>query len=142
MKIGTRLLVAVGIAALMAGCNSQQEASVENSVNNAAGEVANSAQQVGKEIANKAQPMVKEAARAMDNSEVTLRVKAAFGASAQLDASGIEVSTTDKVTTLAGTVPDAAQHKLALTIAKSTVGKDIKLVDKLKVKPAATKSGG
>ncbi len=133
MQLTTKLAVAAGIALLAAGCSSQQQASVENSVSNAASEVANSAEKVGTEIETKTKPMMHEAARAMDNSEVTLRVKTAFQASAQLDASGIQVSTSNGVTTLSGTVPDAKQHKLADTIAKNTVGAGSKVIDKLSV---------
>ena len=139
MRLRIKILVAAGIGMLAAGCSPQQEASVTNTVNNAASEVANSAERVGGEIQNKAQPMVNEASRAVDNGAVTLRVKTAFQASAQLEASGIKVSTNNSVTTLSGTVPDAKQHHLALTIAKSTVGTGIKVIDRIKVVgPAAT----
>ncbi len=71
------------------------------------------------------------------DSAITTSIKAQYVKDADLNAFDISVSTTDGVVTLSGNVPNSAQHKKAIDLAKATSGVKSVNADALKVVPKA-----
>lgn len=128
-----KLWTYLALTFILAGCSQQQQEEVKNQVNNTVSQVGNEAEHVGKQVETQTQPLVAKASNAATDSGITLRVKTAMGVSKALDSASIDVSTKNKVLYLQGTVKNSAQKTLALSIAKNTVGPDIKISDQLKV---------
>ena len=130
---------------LMAGCRSANVTGKVD-VNRAAEEARQATQRAGNEVASRAEPAMRragqqarqetrQAGKAMADSEVTIRVKAALMASDRLNTSAIDVDTRSHIVYLKGSVPQTAQKSLAETIAKSIVAPNITVVNQLQVRP-------
>ena len=118
---------------VLAGCTAQQQATVENTAEQAG----NTMERAGNQVANTARPAIKEAKEDLSDSGITLKVKTALSASDKVDASGIDIDTENRVVYLKGVVPDAGQKTVAESLAKNTVAAGVKVVNQLQVRPAA-----
>lgn len=127
-----KLLIPLAIAVVMVGCTPQQQATVENTAQRTGDAIERTAEQAG----NTARPAMQEAKEEVTDSGLTLKVKTALSASDKVSATGIDVDTENRVVHLKGVVPNANQKTVAETIAKNTVGKDVKVVNQLQVQAA------
>lgn len=75
----------------------------------------------------------REAGKTLDDAGITARIKSALVASSKISAGDLNVDTRNQVVHLRGTVPDAAQIRLAEEIARNTVSERIEIVNELKV---------
>lgn len=74
------------------------------------------------EAADKAKAAAREAGQALTDGSITTAVKSRLVANAAADALKINVDTTDRVVTLTGTVPSAADKAAALRAAREIAG--------------------
>jgi len=74
------------------------------------------------------------AAERLDDTTLTTNIQSKFFVDDQVKAGSIEVSSNDGVVQLAGTVPNEAARKKAISIARSTDGV-VQVVDRLKIAP-------
>ncbi|MBV9471024.1 MAG: BON domain-containing protein [Abitibacteriaceae bacterium] len=138
-------VLGVGTVALasLAGCGDKNGNGQPDSVNTAtAGQVASNEATAASNEASGAGGAVNNAVTA---AGTTPAIKTALGANAALKGTSINVDTTADSVTLSGTVKNAAQSKVAESIAKQKAG-SLKVVNNLKVtggaSPVMSKSGG
>lgn len=124
--MGRKRFIVLAAGLMLVGCSPQEQAEVQNTVQNAAATVQ-----------KEAKPLLDKTGKAVTDASITARVKAAMTASTKLDSSDINVDTKNKVVYLKGTVPDAAQKKLADSIASNTLGSGESMVSQLQVRRPA-----
>ena len=125
------LIALAGAALALAGCSQQQQAEANSKAQQAKTQLQQGAQHANQRLKQGTANLNKE----MTDQEIDLKVKTAMTASDKLNTSGIKVFVKNKVITLVGAVADSNQKALAERITKDTVGKDVKVVSKLQVKP-------
>jgi len=117
--IGITALLCVALT--LVGCSPQQKAEAHSNAEQAKQQIRQSTQKLNKE---------------MTDEEIALKLKTAMATSDKLNTSGVKVFVKNRVLTLVGTVADSSQKALADRIAKDTVGKDVRVIDKLQVAPS------
>jgi osmotically-inducible protein OsmY len=80
------------------------------------------ARQVGAEVGEKTAVAASRAGEVLSDGALTAKIKSKMALDDQVQARGIDVSTTNHVVTLSGTVRSAAEHDRAIQLAKETSG--------------------
>jgi len=88
------------------------------------------AREVGAEVGAKTAAAANKAGEVLSDSALTAKIKSKMALDDLVQARSIDVSTTDRVVTLTGTVRSAAEHDRAVQLAKETEGVT-RVVDKL-----------
>jgi len=88
------------------------------------------ARQIGASVGEKTAEAANKAAEVLSDSALTAKIKSKMALDDQVKARSIDVSTTNGVVTLTGTVRSAAEHDKAVQLAKETTGV-VKVNDKL-----------
>jgi osmotically-inducible protein OsmY len=141
MKLRAYSIVILAASAL-AGCTPSDKASVDNAANHANEAMKNAGHQIEKQAqpaltkaGREAKVAAEKAKKSLADATLTSKVKTAMGASDRLDTSHLDVDTQNGVVYLRGSVPQMDQAHLAMSIARDTVGKDVKVVNRMKVQP-------
>ncbi len=90
------------------------------------------AKEVGAEVAAKTVEAANKAGAVLSDSALTAKIKSKMALDDSVKARSIDVSTTDHIVTLKGTVGSVAEHDRAVQLAKETVGVE-RVIDRLGV---------
>ena len=90
------------------------------------------AKQVGADVVAKTAEAANKAGAVLSDSALTAKIKSKMALDDSVKARSIEVSTTDHIVTLKGTVRSVAEHDRALQLAKETAGVE-RVIDRLGV---------
>ncbi len=90
------------------------------------------AKEVGAEVGEKTAAAANRAAAALGDGALTAKIKSKMALDDLVQARAIDVTTTNHVVTLRGTVRSAAEHDRAVQLAKETAGVT-RVIDKLAV---------
>ena len=125
----TCLVSAIACLGALSGCNQSQEdrtaqqaAEAVHKSNQALRELSTNAKEGAEKAASVAREARNEAAPVLNDVTVTAKVKTALLAAKDVKAMSIDVDTKGGVVTLSGQLPDEAQAKRALEIARGVDG--------------------
>ena len=139
----TCLVSAIACLGALCGCNqtqedrtAQQAAEAVHKGNQALRELGTKAKEGAEKAASVARAARNEAAPVLSDVTVTAKVKTALLAAKDVKAMSIDVDTKGGVVTLSGQLPDEAQRKRAMEIAREVDG--VKSVDNRLTTPPAS----
>lgn len=118
----TQLMTLLATAVLAVGCSQAER-----------NDMAYKADENMKQAGQTAKQELTKAGQAMDEGVNSTRIKSALLASKKLDASYINVDTSQKTIFLRGSVKTEEQKKLANDLTNNMIGPDQKLVNELKI---------